>query len=73
MQFHRGLGRFVYLPPLPAPEDLLAAAETDGQDREGLEGMNEMEIISAEPHALEVAEIETEEPEEIQAPLFQVE
>ena len=74
MQFHRGLGRFVYLPPLPEPEDLLAAAETDGMDGEGLEGMDEMEIISAEPHALEVAEMETEEePEEVQAPLFQVE
>ena len=26
MQFHRGLGRYVYLPPLPTPEELAARA-----------------------------------------------
>ncbi|HKI05014.1 MAG TPA: HD domain-containing protein [Thermoanaerobaculia bacterium] len=65
MQFHRGLGRFVYLPPLPVPEDLLGAEET-----------GDIEEISAEPHGLEVAEMEMppEEPaEEVQAPLFRVE
>ena len=66
MQFHRGFGRFVYLPPLPAPEDLLAAEET-----------SDLEEISAEPHALEVAEMEmppeeaAEETAEVQAPLFE--
>ena len=78
MHFHRGFGRFVYLPPLPSPEDLLAAAETDGAEE-----MDEMAAISAEPHALEVAEMQmppemeepgreaVEEAEEVQAPLFE--
>jgi 3'-5' exoribonuclease len=76
MQYHRGLGRFVYLPPLPSPEDLLAEQEEAA-----------IEAISAEPHELEAREMETppepeaEEPpeiarnggpeEEVQAPLFQ--
>ncbi|HEV8581037.1 MAG TPA: HD domain-containing protein [Thermoanaerobaculia bacterium] len=76
MQYHRGLGRFVYLPPPPTPDDLLAQQEAAA-----------IEAISAEPHALEVREMETppdveaeeppdmlqaEEPEEeVQAPLFQ--
>jgi 3'-5' exoribonuclease len=74
MQFHRGLGRYVYLPPPPSPEDLLEQQEAA-----------ELDAISAEPHALEIAEMEmppeleegdgTEEPvaEEVQAPLFRVE
>lgn len=73
MQFHRGLGRYVYLPPPPSPEDLLEQQETA-----------EIEAISAEPHALEVAELEmppeieegdgtVEETAEVQAPLFRVE
>jgi 3'-5' exoribonuclease len=70
MQYHRGLGRFVYLPPAPpAPQDLLAQQEAA-----------EIEAISAEPHELEVREKEMPpeaeeitEPEttEVQAPLFQ--
>lgn len=72
MQYHRGLGRFVYLPPPPTPQDLLAQEETA-----------ELEAISAEPHELEMREMETPEPEEqagmtepekveeVQAPLFQ--
>ena len=72
MQYHRGLGRFVYLPPLPTREDLLAAEEEA-----------EIAAISAEPHELEMREMEmppeedaapgiaeTQEPEEVQAPLF---
>jgi 3'-5' exoribonuclease len=72
MQYHRGLGRFVYLPPSPSPEDLLAQEEAA-----------EIEAISAEPHELEVREMEMppeveEQPgmaeaegdEEVQAPLF---
>jgi 3'-5' exoribonuclease len=72
MQFHRGLGRYVYLPPLPMP-DPMQEAETA-----------EMEAIAAEPHALEMAEMEMPpeedpdagdgtvpvEPAEIQAGLF---
>ncbi|HEX4494334.1 MAG TPA: HD domain-containing protein [Thermoanaerobaculia bacterium] len=73
MQFHRGLGRYVYFPPTPSPADLEAAEEEA-----------EIEAITAEPHALEAAELELppEEPEEeaepsrsapveIQAGLFQ--
>ena len=73
MQYHRGLGRFVYLPPAPTPADLLEREEAA-----------EIEVISAEPHELEVREMEMppepEEPaemtepagaEEVQAPLFQ--
>jgi 3'-5' exoribonuclease len=67
MQFHRGLGRYVYLPPLPTPEEVQAAAE--------------IEAIAAEPHALEMAEMEmppeegegdaaSAEPAEVQAGLF---
>jgi hypothetical protein len=69
MQFHRGLGRYVYLPPLPGPEEMQEAAE--------------IEAIAAEPHALELAEMEMPpeeeegegdampaEPAEIQAGLF---
>ncbi|HET9209960.1 MAG TPA: HD domain-containing protein [Thermoanaerobaculia bacterium] len=70
MQFHRGLGRYVYLPPIPGPEEIQAAAEAA-----------EIEAIAAEPHALEMAEMEMppEEgegdavpagPAEIQAGLF---
>src|SRR6185295_16059859 len=71
MQYHRGLGRFVYLPPPPTPADLLAQEEAA-----------EIEAISAEPHELEMREMETPEPEEqaamtepegaeeVQAPLF---
>ncbi len=78
MQYHRGLGRFVYLAPPPTPEDLLAQKEAA-----------ELEAISAEPHELEVREMEmppeaepengitepaaTEPAEEAQAPLFQTE
>jgi 3'-5' exoribonuclease len=77
MQYHRGFGRFVYLPPLPEPGDLLAAAEEAA-----------IEEISAEPHELEVREMEmppemeseeepviadAEGPEEVQAPLFRPE
>ena len=73
MQYHRGLGRYVYLPP-PTAEDLLAAEEAA-----------EIAAISAEPHELEAREMElppepeaadasppvlTEENEEEQAPLF---
>ncbi len=62
MQYHRGLGRFVYLPPPPsAPADLLEEAA-------------EIEAISAEPHELEAREMDLPEPdaaEEVQAPLFQ--
>jgi 3'-5' exoribonuclease len=47
MQFHRGLGRYVYLPPLPTPEALQEAEEEAG-----------IEAIAAEPHALEMAEME---------------
>src|SRR3954471_12914334 len=65
MQYHRGLGRYVYLPPIPTPEEAQQA----------------MEAIAAEPHALEMAEMamppeeedgETApvEPAEIQAGLF---
>lgn len=46
MQFHRGLGRFIYLPPAPLAED----APVDG-------GTGEI-ALAAEPHALEVAEME---------------
>jgi 3'-5' exoribonuclease len=70
MQFHRGLGRYVYLPPLPTPEEMQEAAEAA-----------EIEAIAAEPHALEMAEMEMPpeeedgetdpaEPAEIQAGLF---
>ena len=73
MQFHRGLGRYVYLPPPPSPEDLLEQQEAA-----------ELDAISAEPHALEIAEMEmppefeegdgtVEETAEVQAPLFRVE
>src|SRR3712207_8589252 len=65
MQFHRGLGRYVYLPPVRTPEEIL----------------DELAAISAEPHALEIAEMEMppeieegdgtlEAAEEVQAPLF---
>ena len=47
MQFHRGLGRYVYLPPLPTPEELAARREAA-----------EIAAIAAEPHALEAAEAE---------------
>jgi 3'-5' exoribonuclease len=73
MQFHRGLGRYVYFPPTPSPADLEAAGEEA-----------EIEAITAEPHALEAAELELppeeseeesalsrSEPVEIQAGLFQ--
>ncbi len=73
MQFHRGLGRYVYLPALPPPKS---------------EETTELEIISAEPHALEAAEMDLppdngldtgpetgpvpiENGEEVQTPLFQ--
>jgi 3'-5' exoribonuclease len=72
MQYHRGLGRFVYLPPPPTREDLFAAEEAA-----------EIAAISAEPHELEMREMEMPpeedpapeiaempEPEEVQAPLF---
>lgn len=75
MQYHRGLGRFVYLSPTPSPDDLLALGEAAA-----------IEAISAEPHALEVQEMEAppeadaeeaqripeiaEAPEDVQAPLF---
>ena len=74
MQFHRGLGRYVYLPALPSSEELHEQTE-----------LAAMTVIAAEPHALEVAEMEmppeieengsadVEEPEEVQAPLFQAE
>lgn len=71
MQFHRGLGRYVYLPALPPPK----SQET-----------TELEIISAEPHALEAAEMDLppdtepetgtvplESGEEVQSPLFRAE
>ncbi len=79
IQFHRGLGRYVYLPPLRTPEEILA----DGEDES-----EELAAFSAEPHALEAAESElppdveesdgTDEPTtaetaEVQAPLFRVE
>jgi 3'-5' exoribonuclease len=79
IQFHRGLGRYVYLPPLRTPEEILA----DGEDESG-----ELAALSAEPHALESAESElppdveesdgTDEPTTaetagVQAPLFRVE
>jgi 3'-5' exoribonuclease len=67
MQFHRGLGRYVYLPPL-APKS---------------EETTELELISAEPHALEAAEMDRapdagpetgpvpiETDDEVQTPLF---
>src|SRR5918992_2653388 len=53
MQYHRGLGRFVYLPPAPTPADLLEREEAA-----------EIEAIAAEPHELEVREMELPEPEE---------
>ena len=57
MQFHRGLGRFVYLPDLPVPKS---------------EETTELELISAEPHALEAAEMDSPpDADEVQAPLFQ--
>jgi 3'-5' exoribonuclease len=74
MQYHRGLGRFVYLPAPPTPEALLEQEEAA-----------EIEAISAEPHELEVREMEMppeadaaeppgmaepEGTEEVQAPLF---
>ncbi len=75
MQYHRGLGRFVYLPPAPSQEDLLAQKDAA-----------ELAAISAEPHELEMREMEmppepeaeseiiepvTDEPaEEVQTPLF---
>jgi 3'-5' exoribonuclease len=73
MQYHRGLGRFVYLPPPPTAEDLQAREEAAA-----------IEAISAEPHELEVREMEAppeEEPAEppriaeaegpeVQTPLF---
>ena len=74
MQYHRGFGRFVYLPPPHEPGDLLAASEAAA-----------IEEISAEPHELEVREMEmppemepeeppalaeAEGPEEVQEPLF---
>jgi 3'-5' exoribonuclease len=75
MQFHRGLGRYVYLPALPSPEELHEQTEIAA-----------LTAIAAEPHVLEVAELEmppeieengsaaaVEEPEEVQAPLFQAE
>jgi 3'-5' exoribonuclease len=76
MQFHRGFGRYVYLPTLPSPEELAAREEMAG-----------ISAISAEPHALEVAEMEMPpeedpaamdagppvQPVEIQAGLFQEE
>src|SRR3712207_1649916 len=79
MQFHRGLGRYVYLPPLRTPEEILA----DG----AAEALDALAAISAEPHALEIAELEmppeieesdgtlepTEAAAEVQAPLFRVE
>jgi len=55
MQFHRGLGRYVYFPPA-APQDLPVD-----------EGTGVISVIAAEPHALEVAEMEMppeESPEE---------
>ena len=75
MQFHRGLGRYVYLPALPPPK----SDET-----------TEIEMISAEPHALEAAEMDLppdngldtgpetgpvpiENGEEVQTPLFRAE
>jgi 3'-5' exoribonuclease len=76
MQFHRGLGRYVYLPALPTPEQLEELVEEAG-----------IETIAAEPHALEAAEVEMPPEEdtsgrnggpvepavEIQAGLFQTE
>jgi 3'-5' exoribonuclease len=76
MQFHRGLGRYVYLPALPTPEQLEELVEEA-----------EIETIAAEPHALEAAEVEMPPEEdasgrdgglvepavEIQAGLFQTE
>jgi 3'-5' exoribonuclease len=46
MQFHRGLGRYVYLPPLPTPEEA------------AVEELTGLAAIPAEPHALEVAEMD---------------
>jgi 3'-5' exoribonuclease len=71
MQFHRGLGRYVYFTPDPTPGEIEDAREEE-----------EIEAITAEPHALEAAEPEMppeeEEseqspspPVEIQAGLFQ--
>jgi 3'-5' exoribonuclease len=74
MQFHRGLGRYVYLPALPTPAELEELVEEAG-----------IETIAAEPHALEAAEVEMPPEEsasdgdggpiepavEIQAALFQ--
>ena len=75
MQFHRGLGRYVYFTPDPTPGEIAAARE---------EG--EIEAIAAEPHALEMAERERPpdededeeaagepEPAEVQAGLFPAE
>ncbi|HEX9940524.1 MAG TPA: HD domain-containing protein [Thermoanaerobaculia bacterium] len=77
MQYHRGLGRYVYLPAPPSPEERQEMAE-----------QAEIAAIAAEPHALEVAEMEMppeldplaeaepaaeEEAEEVQAPLFRAE
>jgi 3'-5' exoribonuclease len=70
MQFHRGLGRYVYLPALPTPEERWEEEEEAG-----------IEAIAAEPHALEMAEMEMPpeegegedapaEPVEIQTGLF---
>ena len=72
MQFHRGLGRYVYFTPDPSPEELEAAREEA-----------EIDALTAEPHALEMAELErppdedeTEEsagaaePAEVQVGLF---
>lgn len=74
MQFHRGLGRYVYLPALPTADELEELVEEAG-----------IETIAAEPHALEAAEVEMPPEEdasgrngdlvepavEIQAALFQ--
>ena len=79
MQFHRGLGRYVYLPALRTPEQILA-------DREE-EALDDLAALSADPHALEMAEMEmapeieegdgtdeaVEATAEVQAPLFRVE
>lgn len=55
IQFHRGFGRYVYLPPLPVAEPLPQEDELTG-----------LAAIPAEPHALEVAEMEMP-PEESEA------
>lgn len=78
MQFHRGLGRYVYLPALPPPPS--------AEELQEIQVQAEIAAIAVEPHALEVAEMEmppeieendvsaaAEEPEEVQAPLFQAE